>query len=101
WEKPQVKTVLKQPAVSVRETETGLEWAFSSAFGVHESQRYGQRSDETLGNATTGPTTSSTTSTTTATSSNEDAVDSDQSCPQAHGAKANRSDKAARIAVAS
>lgn len=101
WEKPQVKTVLKQPAVSVRETETGLEWAFSSAFGVHEMQRYGQRSDETLGNATTGPTTTTATTTSTSTSSKEDAVDSDESSPQARGARADRSDKASRIEVAS
>ena len=31
WDKPQVKTVLKQPAVPVRETRTDLEWDFSSA----------------------------------------------------------------------
>jgi hypothetical protein len=71
WEKPQVKTLLRQPAVSVRETETGLEWAFTSAFGVHESERYGQRSDETSCKATTGATTSTATSTTTATRSND------------------------------
>lgn len=74
WEKPQVRTLLKQPSVSVRETVTALEWAFTSAFGVGEKERYGQGLAQTSGNATTGPTTTTATSTSTATSSDEDAA---------------------------
>lgn len=77
WEKPQLKTVLRQNAVPVRETVTELEWAFSMMIG----QRYGRRSDETSGDATTGATTS--TSTSTATTPPEGAAASSGSYPQA------------------
>lgn len=70
WDKPQMKTLLKQSAVSVRDTVTELEWSGFQGYGLG----YAQRSDETLGNATGGATTSTATSTTTATSSNEDAL---------------------------
>lgn len=36
WEKPQVLTVLKQPAVSVRETKTDLAWDFPGFLPFHE-----------------------------------------------------------------
>jgi hypothetical protein len=64
WEKPQMKTLIKQESVSVKDTVTELEWAGFLGYG----QGYGQRSDETLPELTTGPTTATTTSTTTATS---------------------------------
>ena len=64
WEKPQMKTLIKQESASVKDTITELEWAGFLAYG----QGYGQRSDQTLTNVTTGPTTATTTSTTTATS---------------------------------
>lgn len=35
WEKPQVMTVLKQPAVAVRETKTELEWDFPGFLPFH------------------------------------------------------------------
>jgi hypothetical protein len=35
WEKPQVMTVLKQPAVSVRETKTELTWDFPGFLPFH------------------------------------------------------------------
>ncbi|WP_308491051.1 hypothetical protein [Microbacterium terrisoli] len=35
WEKPQVMTLLKQPAVSVRETRTDLEWDFPGFLPIH------------------------------------------------------------------
>lgn len=82
WEKPQVRTLLKQPSVSVRETVTTLEWAFTSAFGVGESERYAQGLPQTSGDAQTGPTTTTATSTPTTTSSNEDALSDEGSSPQ-------------------
>ena len=78
WEKPQMKTLLKQNSVPVKETATELEWSGFVGYG----QGYGQRSDQTLGNATTGATTSTATSTPTATSSNEDALSQGESYPQ-------------------
>jgi hypothetical protein len=46
WEKPQMKTLLKQPAVPVTETETGLDWAFAQPFGQAHDRGYGQRYDQ-------------------------------------------------------
>ncbi|WP_350351908.1 hypothetical protein ABS642_00915 [Microbacterium sp. A8/3-1] len=82
WEKPQMKTVLRQNSVSVRETVTQMEWAFAQSFGERYAQRYGHRSDQTSGTAQTGPTTSTATSTPTATSSIEDAADPAAGYPQ-------------------
>lgn len=82
WEKPQMKTVLRQNSVSARETVTQLEWAFAQPIGERYAQHYGQRSDETSGNAQTGPTTATTTATSTSTSSNEDAAPLTRSYPQ-------------------
>jgi len=45
WEKPQVMTVLKQPAVPVRETKTELAWDFPGFLPFHGM--------DTTGNATT------------------------------------------------
>lgn len=101
WGKPQVKTILRQPAVSVRETETGLEWTFSTSPDRFGGRRYGQRSDETSGNATGRPTTTTATTTSTPTSSKEDAVADDASYPQASEPHAVGKVKAARIEVAS
>lgn len=95
WEKPQVKTVLRQPATSVRETETGLSWAFSVGGDWANGQRYGQRSDETLGDAMTGPTTTTATTTATSTSSKEDADNSGKGSPQGSTSRKRKSDKAA------
>jgi len=77
WEKPQMKTLLKQESVDVRETVTDLDWSFVTAYG----QGYGQRLGQTSGSATTGPTTSTSTSTTTPPSSIEDAAARSASYP--------------------
>lgn len=84
WDKPQMKTLLKQESADVRETVTELVWvpvteSVARLFG----QGYGQGSDETLGNPMGGATTSTSTSTTTATRSNDLSVDHDASSPQA------------------
>jgi len=78
WEKPQMKTLLKQNAVSVKDTTTELEWSGFVGFG----QGYGQRSDQSLGIATTGATTATATSTSTTTSSKEDRPRDGSSYPQ-------------------
>jgi hypothetical protein len=67
WEKPQMKTLLKQPATPVTETVTDLVWTFSTAYG----EGYGQRSDQTSVASMTGPTTTTATSTATGTTSKE------------------------------
>lgn len=85
WEKPQMKTVLKQNACPVRETATDLEWSFARPIGERYAERYGQRLPQTSPKATGGPTTSTTTSTSTATSSIEDAFPNQSSYPQAVG----------------
>lgn len=77
WEKPQMKTLLKQSATAVTDTVTELEWSDFQSHG----QGYGQRSGQTLGDATTGATTATTTSTPTATSSKEDAPSQTKSYP--------------------
>lgn len=87
WEKPQMKTLLKQESVDVRETVTELDWVPVTAnvarmFDQGYGQGYGQRSDETLGTATGGATTSTATSTATSTRSNDLSVDRDSSSPQ-------------------
>jgi hypothetical protein len=81
WDKPQMKTLLKQPATSATETVTDLEWSFSTAYG----EAYGQRSDQTSVAPMTGPTTATTTSTATDTSSKEDAVPQGSSYPHPRG----------------
>lgn len=102
WEKPQVKTVLRQHAVPVRETVTDLEWSFGQRSDQPYAQGYGQRSDETQGKATGSPTTSTATSTTTATSPIGDSLDSGSSYPHpVFDDHSRRSDKALRIGVAS
>ena len=82
WEKPQMKTLLKQESADVRETVTEMDWAFTTLpFG----ERYAQRLGQTSTNAHTGATTSTSTSPTTATSSIEDAAPNRSSSPQALG----------------
>ncbi|MET0887685.1 MAG: hypothetical protein ABWX92_14685 [Mycetocola sp.] len=88
WEKPQMKTILKQPAMNVRETDVEMSMPTGVVlFGQPHNQLdglgYGQRSDETLGKPTGSATTSTSTSTATTPSSKEDAARSDGSYPQA------------------
>lgn len=91
WEKPQLKMLLKQEAVSVKNTVTDLEWDFGG--------RYGQRSDQTLGNATTGATTSTSTSTTPSTSSIEDTALETERYPQGSPRPSRRMSNASRFDV--
>lgn len=93
WEKPQIRTVLHQNAVAVRETVTDLEWDFGQSFGQPIDRGYGQRSDETLGDATGSPTTSTSTSTPTATSPIGDRLPNRSSYP--HPASAPESTRQA------
>jgi hypothetical protein len=95
WEKPLMKGVLKQPAVSVRDTTTELEWIGFESYG----QGYGQRSDETSGNATTGPTTTTSTTTATSTSSKEDGVRKIGSYPQGNLTSESLDGKSDRLGV--
>lgn len=78
WEKPQMKTLLKQPATPATDTVTDLEWTFTTSYG----EGYGQRLAETLTAPMTGPTTSTATTTATATSPKEDAAPKSESYPQ-------------------
>ena len=83
WEKPQMKTLLKQEAVNVKDTVTDLTWDFAQPVGDIYGRRYGQASDQSDGerygqrlaqtstNATTGPTPSPTPSPSPAPTSNE------------------------------
>lgn len=91
WEKPQMRTLLKQESVDVRDTVTELDWvpvtgavaqAFGRSYDRPEGEGYGQRSDETLGDAMTGATTSTATSTPTATRSNDLSDDREPSSSQ-------------------
>jgi hypothetical protein len=96
WEKPQMKTLLKQPATAVTETVTDLEWTFSTAYG----QGYGQGSDETPVAPMTAPTTATDTTTATSTSSKEDSLPKSRSYPQGHSEPFNSGVKSSRSAVA-
>jgi hypothetical protein len=86
WEKPQMKTLLKQQAVPAKETATDLAWDFEQgygdAYGRRSGERYGERLAQTSTNATTGPTTATATATPTATRSNDLSVSQSSSYPQ-------------------
>lgn len=84
WEKPQMKTLLKQEAVSVKETVTELAWLSARASGLGYGQGYGHRSDESSTDATTRATTTTAPSTTTTPFSKENAADMRASYPQPH-----------------
>lgn len=73
WDKPQMKSLLKQQSCPVTETVTDLDWSFMTPFGQGSGQSYGQALPQTLVALTGGPTTDTDTSTGTDTSSNEDA----------------------------
>lgn len=101
WEKPQVKTILRQKAISAREMVTDLE----QGAATYLPSLLGSGLGSAIGNGPEAFTPrlqqKRATATSTETSSNEDAVDSDESSPQARGARADRSDKASRIEEAS
>lgn len=86
WDKPQMKSLLKQPATPATETVTELEWSFSTAYAKGYGQRYdngyGQRLGESSGATMTAPTTDTGTSTSTSTSSKEDALPKESSYAQ-------------------
>lgn len=88
WEKPQMKTLLKQEAVDVRSTVTELEWSpvtalGGRAYGQTYAHPYGQRQPETEHDATTAPTTATATATATATRSKDHSADRESSYSQA------------------
>lgn len=104
WDKPQMRTVLKQSACSVRETETEMDlplaFDFSAVDNTCYGQRFGQRLAMGAGNASTAPTTSTSTATSTSPSSKEDAAALMVSSPQALVPRDLRIDKALRSEVA-
>lgn len=71
WEKPQMKDLLKQESVSVKDTVTELVWSFGGVFGNPYGQGHGQAPDEKSTSPMTGATTSTATSTTPATRSKD------------------------------
>jgi len=86
WEKPQMRTLLKQEAVAAKDTVTELEWIPLTGAGARlyaqlHGEGYGQASDQTLPEPTTGATTSTATSTTTRTRDKSLSVDLDSSSP--------------------
>jgi hypothetical protein len=97
WDKPQMKTLLKQPSTAVTDTVTDLEWSFSTAYG----QGSGERLPIGAVAPMTGATTSTSTATTTATSTKEDAPPKSKSYP--HGVESPSSETATadRLGVAS
>jgi len=90
WEKPQVKTVLRQNAVNPREMVTDLPIGAATYFGVGLPDRLGVglgvESGEGRGTVYQPPTTATATATTTATSSDEDAAAARSSYPHRLGA---------------
>lgn len=81
WDKPQMKSLLKQQAVPVTETVTDLEWSFLTPYGQGSGQAYGLALPQTLVAPTGGPTTDTGTSTGTATSSKEDTPPNSKTSP--------------------
>ena len=96
WEKPQMKTLLKQESVSVKETVTELEWHPITAYG----QRYGQGSGQTSTDATTGPTTSTATTTSTTPLPKESGLSESKSYPQGVTKLPSAASAAGRLGVA-
>lgn len=86
WEKPQVKTVLRQNAVNPREMVTDLPIGAATYFGVGLPDglgvRLGVESGSSRGSGYQPPTTATATATPTATSSDEDAAAHGSSSPQ-------------------
>jgi hypothetical protein len=97
WEKPQMKTLLKQQAVSVKDTDTDLVWDFGHSY----DRAYAQRLPQTSITPTTAPTTDTGTSTATDTSSNEDALPKLVSSPQGLTGDIPAVGKDSRLGVAS
>ncbi len=91
WEKPQVKTVLRQNAVNPREMVTDLPVGAATYFVEGLPDRLGVGLgvgfDSGRGTGYQPPTTATATATATATSSNEDAGPLSASSPQAVGAR--------------
>lgn len=104
WEKPQVKTVLRQNSVNPREMVTDLPIGAATYLGVGlpNGLGVGFGVDSAVGRGTVyqPPTTETATGTTTATSSNEDAVPQRSSYPQASGPRSKTSANAS-VGVAS
>lgn len=82
WEKPQVKTVLRQNAVNPREMVTDLPTGAATYLGAGLGVGLGNDFGNGLGSGYQPPTTATATATSTATSSIEDAVALSSSSPQ-------------------
>lgn len=89
WEKPQMKTLLRQSSANAKELDVDLDMPLGVHLGVHLPQ--------TLPSVSGSPTTTPAPTTSTTPSSKEDAVDSDQSYPQGSGRKTSGMDKAPRL----
>jgi hypothetical protein len=81
WEQPSMKTVLRQPAVPVREVDVEMSMPFALDFGAVHALRSAQHLPQTLPDPQTLPTTTTATTTSTATSSSEDAAFGSASYP--------------------
>lgn len=97
WEKPQVKTVLRQKAVNPREVETDLPIGAATYLGVG----LGVTDGKGLGSVYQPPTTATATTTATPTSSKEDAGPKSDSSPQGSTRSRRGHDEASGVAVAS
>lgn len=94
WDKPQVKTVLRQNAVNPREMVTDLPIGAATYLPTGLGVGLGVDSGVGMGTVYQPPTTETATGTSTGTSSNEDAAVRRSRYPQALGAESKTSDKA-------
>lgn len=85
WEKPQVKTVLRQNAVNPRDMVTDLPIGAATYLGVGLGVPLGVISDDARGTVSQRPTTETATGTSTSTSSIEDAASRRAGSPQGLG----------------
>jgi hypothetical protein len=98
WEKPQMKTLLKQPATPATDTLTDLSWSFTTTQG----HGYGHALPLGSTTATTAPSTGTSTSTSTGTTSKEVSEVIGSSYPhQAPEARKSRELNSGRLEVAS
>lgn len=102
WEKPQVKTVLRQNAVNPREMVTDLPLGAATYLGVGLPNGlgvgFGVDRDAPRGTVYQPPTTETATGTPTATSSIEDAADRSSRYPQPLGGRSKTSDNESGVA---
>ena len=103
WKKPQMMTLLKQTAVSVRETDVEMSMPSGMGFLPVDNfpfgQGFGQRLPQTPGSVSGASTPSPSPSPSPATSSKEDAVHDRSFFSTGGGARVTAIDKAFRLAV--